>query len=411
MKDLLSGLLALAALWAYVCAVQPEGDLPQSRRTTNWFVYALATVCFMASMLAKPSTVVVPLLAATLDLGWLRQPVRQSAGRLLPWLLLTFPILLITRGAQGTQLQDFVTPLLDRPLIALDSLAFYFCKVLFPLNLCIDYVRKPQWILHPPIAWATSAVTIAVAVCVWLLSRRAQWIGWSILFFAIAVVPTSGLQPFAFQNFSTVTDHYLYLAMFGVGLMTSSAIAACSLMARRQRLLCASGATFIILLLSVRSLLQTHYWHDTVVLFTHAAEISPHSWIAQENVGRFVLADGDASASEKRFRAALLLRPGVARLHAELACALTAQKKDTEAVIEFRDALARDPNDPLPFILIGNLYMRQRKYTEASAEYANALRGHGDDKILLQKYADALAALRGETIPPRNEGTSAYLPR
>src|SRR4029450_12275090 len=63
LKDVLCGLFAVAALWQYTAFAQAEETAP-----ARWKHYAVAALCFVAAVLSKPTGVVVPALAAVIDL-------------------------------------------------------------------------------------------------------------------------------------------------------------------------------------------------------------------------------------------------------------------------------------------------------------------------------------------------------
>src|SRR3954471_6534819 len=78
MKDCLSGLLSLVAIWQYLLF----------RQENSRARYALASTAFALALLAKPSTVCVPLICAAIDWLLLRTSWRRILASLGPWLLL-----------------------------------------------------------------------------------------------------------------------------------------------------------------------------------------------------------------------------------------------------------------------------------------------------------------------------------
>jgi hypothetical protein len=67
-KDLLAGLLAVAALWQYVRFAKFNQQGGRGYRTP----YVIATIALVLAMFSKPSAVVVPLLAGTIDAAIIR---------------------------------------------------------------------------------------------------------------------------------------------------------------------------------------------------------------------------------------------------------------------------------------------------------------------------------------------------
>src|SRR5207302_490970 len=102
--------------------------------------------------------------------------------------------------------------------IAGDALAFYLYKFVCPTALTLDYARKPAWMInHVWFYWTWLAPAgAAAAIRLWRPGRR--WLGAAALLLLAGLLPVLGLVPFEFQGYSTVADHYMYLAMLGPSL-------------------------------------------------------------------------------------------------------------------------------------------------------------------------------------------------
>src|SRR5262249_41003684 len=123
------------------------------------------------------------------------------------------------------------TPVATRPLIVADAIAFYVRTIVAPLALAPDYGRDPRTVLSNPTAVREAMGVLialaALAILRWREDRgsdgreegplRAAPAGAALSFAAVA--PVLGFVPFDFQRYSTVADHYLYLAMIGPALL------------------------------------------------------------------------------------------------------------------------------------------------------------------------------------------------
>ncbi len=85
MKDLLAGWLAIEALWRYAAGVQDSNG--KSCRPG-----VRATLAMTAALLAKPSAIVTPALALTIDWLILNRPFRQAIRTSGPWFLIAIPV-------------------------------------------------------------------------------------------------------------------------------------------------------------------------------------------------------------------------------------------------------------------------------------------------------------------------------
>ena len=73
-------------------------------------------------MLAKPSSVALPLMVAALDLLWLRRTLPTVIKSLAPWLVLAVAVIVLTKSQQADVRMAFKPPGIQRPLIAGDAL-------------------------------------------------------------------------------------------------------------------------------------------------------------------------------------------------------------------------------------------------------------------------------------------------
>jgi tetratricopeptide (TPR) repeat protein len=268
-KDLLCGLFSVAALIEYVCFAQEESTL--SRKRLHWLA---GLGLFILAMLAKPTAIVIPLLALVIARWMLLRPWRTIAAELWPWFLLMVPCAISTAAAQPAPWSTPL-PVWARPGVAADAIAFYIYKVFLPLNLTVDYGRRPETIVAKGFIYWTWVLPLCAAI--WLFIARRRWpiIVAAALLFVIPLLPTLGLKPFMFQYVSTVADHYLYLSMLGVAVFAAWAASAL-----RPSLV----AALLILLLADTLLLEPS-WQNTRTLFSRALTVNSDSFIACDMLG------------------------------------------------------------------------------------------------------------------------------
>ena len=158
LKDVLCGTFALGALLMLVRA----GDETTLRRRA---MFAGATVLYTLALLTKPAAVALPVVA----LGLERLALQRSRARVLTtfavWALLALPMVWVTSRAQPLTAEGFESPLLGRPVVALDALGFYLGKLLLPVPLTIDYGRTPLGVL----ANRTTILTVTFALAALML--------------------------------------------------------------------------------------------------------------------------------------------------------------------------------------------------------------------------------------------------
>jgi protein O-mannosyl-transferase len=342
MKDLLCGLLTLIALWGYVAFARHGLDeavnhAGRRRGMPPWGFYALGTVAYVLAMLAKPTAVVTPVMAALVDLLVLRRGFRRTALAVLPWAVLAVPCVIWTKQFQQATHVVEAPILWLRPLVALDALAFYAGKLVFPWSLAIDYGRTPQAALRNGWAYWTWVVPITLAIILWFMRRRFPGVVAGAALAVTGLLPVLGLVRFDFQEFSTVADHYLYLPMFGIGLL----VAACLAKAPVKRW--AGVSVLVLVVLAGRSMAQTRHWSDSVALFRHTLSVNPDSAGSYNGLAAALLEQGKAGEALAAAEAAVGLKPDDAQVRGTHAAILAAVGRLPEAEAAYRTAVALDP--------------------------------------------------------------------
>ena len=125
----------------------------------------------------------------------------------------------------------------------------------------------------------TWLVPVALAILSLATYRRFRWLAIGSLIFACALVPVLGLFRFDYQIFSTVADHYMYVALLGASLVLSGLLSK----ARSEMWLRIVGVAII--LLAIRSFVQVRTWSSSESLFEHALTINPDSVAAHNSLG------------------------------------------------------------------------------------------------------------------------------
>lgn len=296
LKDLLCGLFSFLSILQYI----------RSRQATSTrsaaVAYTLATVCFVLAALSKPTAVILPLIIAGLDLLVLNARALELLKRLGPWLLAAIAFAILNASFLQTPVPH-QPPLWARPLIAGDALAFYLVKLIIPLPLAPDYGRIPpraleQWTIY--IAWA---IPVVFAIILFLARRQFPRLAAAGLIFLIGLLPTLGFVPFAFQEYSTVADHYLYIPMLGV------AIAAAWLLDRYRNIAALGIAAAALVVLAALTIRQATVWRTEGGLWQHTLRVNPRSVAALNNLGLAFASAGREDLAAAHFSQALKLRP------------------------------------------------------------------------------------------------------
>ena len=369
LKDVLGAFFGLAALWFYL----PAGGRSAPPRVEA-LRYAAASALFALGLLSKPGVVAVPLIAAVFDLWIVHRPVKAAAIGLLPWLLLALPVMVITASGEG-EIHVTQVALWARPLIAADALAFYLGKLFVPAGLATDYGRRPALVLAQPWIHYTWVLPAVVAAAVFVLRRRLPWLASAALVMLAALLPILGFVPFAYQEYSTVADRYMYTAMLGPALATAFALRAV-----KSRWLLA-GTICVGVLLGALSAIQVTYWQSDTATCRRILQVNPASWVAYTNLGTRLSASGRNDLALPLFVRAVQLRPDWDGGRCNLGVALRESGETEQAVAEFREAVRLAPDNAMYRGRLAEALGALGRTEEAIAEYETAIRIGPQDPI------------------------------
>ena len=360
LRDLLGGAFSLAAIAIILSFLENSGcrnqrdDNKATRRKNqlnspvangSWYqikavaLYLGATFFLLLAFGSKPASVVTPMLALLIG-GWLLH-VRHDSWRgllwLIPWFFLALTEVVVTSRSQpAAELAGTLVPLWTRPLVAGDALAFSLGKVFLPVGLCADYGRSPNSIFDSGVLYWTWLLPAALfALIAFIRPLRCYLLPLGI--FCIGLIPTLGLIPFNFQVVSTVSDHYLTLAMLGAALALAFVI--CRVSCRNAVIVsCILIPTWTIL-----TLLQLPQWRDGNTFFPATLARNPTSWKSCHNYACTLDTQGKFHEALKEFEEAIRLRPSNAEAYNDMALTLLKLNRYQDACNAFQHSLQIRP--------------------------------------------------------------------
>jgi protein O-mannosyl-transferase len=368
LKDVLSGFFGLLAVLGYLRSSRAQRE----KLPGQWIAYGWATFAYLLALLSKPSTVAIPLIALALDCLGRRAPFRASALRLLPWMLAALPLAWFAKVNQPSIHMSYVAPFFSRPLIASDALTFYFSKVIVPIGLAPDYGRHPLRFLTSNWRWVTWCVPILM---VFVLRKRARSTQMAFAIFLAALMPVLGFIPFYFQEFSTVADRYLYLAMVGPAVWLACGVA------RLPNWRTGLGVALLLGVLCTFARRQAGHWTDSIALFDHTIRINPDSVLAHNNLGTLLEEKGQWLEAAYHYNEVLRIAPENMAGHYNYGRLLARLGKFEMAMAEFEQVLRQEPGIPDAQYSLGLVLLRLNRLEESKAHFFQALSlrpGHPD---------------------------------
>ena len=383
-KDVLSAVFWFLTLWAYV-----EWAHSGARQ---WYGLALAAFC--CGWMAKPMIVTLPAVLLLLDawpLGRLR-PWRARLTEKIPFFAVSAAGAAVTYAVQlgsgAVRAAGFLSPRAAGGKRA--GLLFCVCR-----EDSLAHGAGRVLSVSPRRAHLGGGRGGAVSGGRFHLDsgefgrRPYLAVGWC--WYLITLLPVIGLVQVGAQ---ARADRYMYVPMVGLSVM--AAWGARDALRARPRWKVPAGvlAGAALLACGAAAWAQTRYWENSGTLFQHALEVTEGNYLAEHNLGVYLLERPDSLADAiAHLEQAVRLNPDSVRAHSDLGNALSrVPNRVEEAIGEYRAALRIDPDSPIPHNNLGNTLAQTGRLEEAIAEYQTALRLKPDYAEARSNLAAVLAA-------------------
>lgn len=369
-RDVLSGALLLASVWAWL-AMQAPGA-----RARTW--YATSIVLFGLSLLAKVSGMTLPVALLLVD-AWLLG--RRAWAEKLPYLALAAAgaVLGFLGQRESTEVLAGLDDLsvLDRLVQAGFALGFYLWKTVLPLDLSPFYEQRGD--LSP--AWLGAVIVGSLALAVaarrgrpW---ARASWCAWAS--YVVLALPLIGLVHAGRQ---VAADRYTYVACLPFAALFGAAV--CTGLGRSAtRAVCGLATLAVLVALPLAARAQIAHWSDTEALFRRVVEIEPDNFLGHRKLGIELHEQGRHDEAIAEYRKCLELRPD--RDHAEAWTSLAITYFDRGApgdldltLRALEAALADDPLQRLAWRMYEDLNLRAGRVEPLIARLEGTLAAHPD---------------------------------
>ena len=239
--------------------------------------YRYTLVCFVLSVLSKPSAICFPLVLPLIDyLLHHKINFKSLIFNKIPFFLiaLAFGITTIyTRTEDKFINQNHAFAIHERIGYAGYALLQYLCKFFAPFNLSVIYPYPQAKIMSILIGYFV--VTILAIIGYWLFVSKRKFILFGLLFFI-----TNLLLVLQFIPFGEVltADRYMYLPILGVS------FALLSLLSFKE-LTFKIFATLLVLFLGSLTFMRSSVWKNSITLYSDILNKYPHSFVALNSLG------------------------------------------------------------------------------------------------------------------------------
>ncbi len=353
----------------------------------RWRWYGLSLASFLLALLSKTAVVMLPVVLLGC-LWWRRDRIRgQDLLRIMPFLVLSFVLGLVTVWFQHNRALGGHTIRTDGFLVRLVSAGwapwFYLCKDLCPFDLNVIY---PKWLIDTSY-WVSYVPGILVLACLTLFWWKRDAGGRSLLFafgyFVVTLFPVLGFIDQGFYGVSLVADHWQYYSIIGIiALVTGMGATICERWGRQGQCGGMVAATVVVIILATATWVRSGVYADSRTLWQDSLMKNPNAWMAHNNLGFLLASDGNLSGAKIHYEQALRLNADYAAAHNNLGTALLRTGKVPDAIEHLKRAVDIEPDWAAAHNNLGGAFLQAGETQDAIEQFEQAVRIDPD-------YADA----------------------
>jgi tetratricopeptide (TPR) repeat protein len=333
----------LAAFFILLCLIMAE-LFPTERKKTNILLSGLIVILIFTAVSAKENAVIAPLLLLVYWLftrkaaqrkNWIKL-IAAGFGAAAIFMFVRFT-LVPNQSAIFFQKAPYLGGSFSKMLTIQPRIwAFQLLQLVRPDLLCADQTGYSIRFITLPAALIILALIITVAV---LLGRKNIGFAVGIIFFCLAILPTSNLFPI----YRPIADRYLYLPMVGICLALSALI--CRLKLPEKRWIKISGTIGIVIIyifFGSFTIQRISVWNNNISLWQDTVRKNPFSFTGYNNLGFAYFDAGRFEESISALVRASELNPNEADVYAGLAISYEAMGLSDYAEEAFRKAVSLD---------------------------------------------------------------------
>ncbi len=335
--------------------------------------YFLALLFFLLALLAKTSTVALPVVM--LVCVWWKQNkiTARDIIRVAPFFVLALAFGLMTVWFQSHQAMAGETVQKEnfagRLAGAGHAVWFYLRNSFFPANLSMIY---PRWEIDPRSLVSWLPVFALAALAIWFWKNRGGWgrhaLAALVVFVAL-LFPVLGFFDMYFMVYSRVADHFQYLALAATAAFAASVIAA-----KFPTTIFRPMSAVLILVLAVLTFQRAKVFQAEETLWSDTLEKNSGAWCAHNNLGNALLDRGQTQGAIAHYLDAAKINPASGDAHNNLGVTLVTEGKFADAIAHHREAVKIQPGQPRFHFNLGAALARAKQFDEAATEYQEAIR-------------------------------------
>lgn len=371
--------------------------------------YFGAVIAFAFGLMAKPMLVTLPFVLLLLDFWPLRlhplpaEPDLTPGNTILkkdllflladkiPFFCLAAASCVITvlaqHGGEAIGKTDSLS-LLSGLANSVISYVSYIGKMFWPVNLSFFYpfpvVMPSLWNLLFSCIILISLTGVALTV-----AKRMPYVimGW--LWFLGTLVPVIGIVPVGSQ---AMADRYTYIPLIGLFIVIAWLLRDIASRSSIVKVIVVTGSLVVLCCATYQTRKQVDYWQNDVTLGDHGLAVSKANYFAYNIKGNYLLSHHSDHEAFRCFAASLALRPDQWMPRLNLGLIYLKQGRPKEAIPLFKELLAKDSTDVLANFNCGNAYEMLGDTTVAIECFGRAIAADSLFTPAVHRLGEALGA-------------------
>lgn len=340
----------------------------------GWRAYAVSLVSFVLSLLAKSTTLVLPVILVLHDVCFTSGERRVRLKDKIPYAVAALIFALLSMTIQTHDFQGGIREPYHggSPLATFYTMLPVFClylwRLVWPAGLSAIY--------NPPVHTAPDGTVLAAGLFLVLLAwggyrlfKYDRRLGFWLLFFWIGMLPFAQIVPI----YWLITDRYINVSIIG-----AAALAGAGATHLRNRLGAHGKRVLYALLLlwiaalSVASYQRAGVWRDSLTLWSDAVAKQPHSIRVWEHYAEALRTFGKKEESRRAYEYVLSLKPTSDAALANLGELLTEEGELDKGLVLLRRLVEIKPEHVIGWASLGTNHLKRGNYVEAEKAYKHA---------------------------------------
>ena len=377
-KNVLSGFFYFSSAF---CLARFFGFGPKTGNRTPSFWYAAALLLFLAALLSKTVTSVLPA-AFVAILWWKNGAVKKTDwARLAPFFALALAFGSITAwverhhvGAAGGE-WDLTFP--ERIIVAGKALWFYIGKILLPVNLSFIYPRFSTDAANF-VSWLFPAAFILFFAALFSLRGKiGRGPATAIACFAMALFPSLGFFNVFPHRYSFVADHFAYHALpFFIALVVCGGAGLLERLRQKPPRAAMIAPAALLAFLAASSSGHAGVFTSLETLWSRTIKSNPSAWIAHNNLGVYLDQAGREAEALAHLEKSLEIRPDLPEVHYNLAGYYGRKGNRAKAAEHLEQALSLETSKDDVHYQLGLLLLEKGRKQEALVRFLKAAKAN-----------------------------------